>query len=127
MGRSNVGLRGYFRLFEHWRARERAFFDLVRRRSVLTACERCERPVQRVPPKALCASCISALEYGAPASMKKYGPQKRFWTLLTNDGERQAARPLAFASGLASGRKSSSSSQKNKGVDLPLRFSSTGI
>ena len=106
---------------------EQAFFDYVQRQSVLMPCERCERPVRLIPPKALCASCVSALEYGAPASMEEYGTQKRFWTLLTNDGERQAARPLAFASGLASGRKSSSSSQKNKGVDLPLRFSSTGI
>jgi hypothetical protein len=52
---------------------ERAFFDSVRRQSVLTACERCERPVRLIPPKALCASCVSALEYGAPASMKEYG------------------------------------------------------
>ena len=55
---------------------ERAFFDFVRRQSVLTACERCERPVRLIPPKALCASCISALEYGAPASMKEYGGQE---------------------------------------------------
>jgi hypothetical protein len=52
---------------------ERAFFDFVRRQSVLTTCERCERPVLLIPPKALCASCVSALEYGAPASMKEYG------------------------------------------------------
>ena len=52
---------------------ERAFFDYVRRQSVLIACERCERPVRLIPPKALCASCVSALEYGAPASMKEYG------------------------------------------------------
>jgi hypothetical protein len=55
---------------------ERAFFDFVRRQSVLTACERCERPVRLIPPKALCASCVSALEYGAPASMKEYGSQE---------------------------------------------------
>jgi hypothetical protein len=55
---------------------ERAFFDFVRRQSVLTACERCERPVQLIPPKALCASCVSALEHGAPASMKEYGSQE---------------------------------------------------
>jgi hypothetical protein len=54
----------------------RAFFDFVRRHSVLTACERCERPVRLIPPKALCASCVSALEYGAPASMKEYGSQE---------------------------------------------------
>jgi hypothetical protein len=52
---------------------ERAFFDFVRRQSVLIACERCERPVRLIPPKALCASCVSALEYGAPISMKEYG------------------------------------------------------
>jgi hypothetical protein len=52
---------------------ERAFFDFVRRQSVLTSCERCEWPVRLIPPKALCASCVSALEYGAPISMKEYG------------------------------------------------------
>ena len=62
---------------------ERAFFDFVRRQSVLTVCERCERPVRLIPPKTLCASCVSALEYGAPASMKEYGSvRKRFWTLV---------------------------------------------
>jgi hypothetical protein len=55
---------------------ERAFFDFVRRQSVLIACERCERPVRLIPPKTLCASCVSALECGAPASMTEYGSQK---------------------------------------------------
>jgi predicted amidophosphoribosyltransferase len=55
---------------------ERAFFDFVRRQSVLTACERCERPVRLIPTKALCASCVSALEYGAPVSMREYGSQE---------------------------------------------------
>jgi hypothetical protein len=55
---------------------DRAFFDFVRRESVLTACERCERPVRLMPPKTLCASCVSALEYGAPASMEEYGSQE---------------------------------------------------
>jgi hypothetical protein len=55
---------------------ERAFFDFVRRQSVLTACERCERSVRLIPPKTLCASCVSALEYGAPPSMKEYGSQE---------------------------------------------------
>jgi hypothetical protein len=55
---------------------ERAFFDFVRRQSVLTACERCERLVRLIPPKTLCASCVSAFEYGAPASMKEYGNQE---------------------------------------------------
>ena len=49
---------------------------VVRRQSVLMACERCERPVRLIPPKALCASCVSALEYGAPASMNEYGNQE---------------------------------------------------
>jgi hypothetical protein len=55
---------------------ERAFFDYVQRKSVLATCERCELPVRLIPPKALCASCVSALEYGAPASMKEYGSQE---------------------------------------------------
>ena len=55
---------------------ERTFFDFVRRQSVLIVCERCERPVRLIPPKALCASCVSALEYGAPVLMKEYGSQK---------------------------------------------------
>jgi hypothetical protein len=55
---------------------ERAFFDYVQRQSVLTACERCERTVRLIPSRTLCASCISALEYGAPASMKEYGSQE---------------------------------------------------
>ncbi len=55
---------------------ERAFFDRVRRQSVLTACKRCERPVRLIPHKTLCASCVSALEYGAPASMREYGSQE---------------------------------------------------
>ena len=57
-------------------AEERTFFDYVRRESVLIICERCERPVRLIPPKALCATCISALEYGAPASMREYGSQE---------------------------------------------------
>jgi hypothetical protein len=55
---------------------ERIFFDHVQRQSVLIACERCERPVRLIPPKALCASCVSALEYGAPISMREYGSQE---------------------------------------------------
>ena len=55
---------------------ERAFFDFVRRQSVLMACERCERPVRLIPLKTICASCVSALECGAPASIKEYGSQE---------------------------------------------------
>ena len=52
---------------------EREFFDYVQRHSVSIACERCEQPVRLIPPKNLCACCVSALEYGAPASMREYG------------------------------------------------------
>ena len=71
---------------------DKAFFDFVRRQSVLTVCERCERPVRLIPPKALCASCVSALEYGAPMSMSEYGysqttlldpPHPPGWSLLS--------------------------------------------
>jgi hypothetical protein len=55
---------------------ERAFFDFVRRQSVLRACERCERPVRLMAPKTLCACCVSALEYGAPILMEEYGRQE---------------------------------------------------
>ena len=55
--------------------RERAFFDFVRRQSALMACERCERPVRLIPPKALCASCVSALECRA-SLIEEYGNQE---------------------------------------------------
>jgi hypothetical protein len=64
-------------------AEERAFFDHIRRQSVLIACERCEGPVWLIPAKVLCACCVSALEYGAPGSMKEYGSQE---TLLDSAG-----------------------------------------
>ena len=69
--------------FDFWDihgSEEQAFFDYVQRQSVLIACERCERPVRLIPGKSLCASCVSALEYGAPASMKEYGSSQK--TLL---------------------------------------------
>jgi hypothetical protein len=52
---------------------ERAFFEHVQRQSVFIACERCQRSIRLIPPKNLCATCVSALECGAPASMKAYG------------------------------------------------------
>jgi hypothetical protein len=70
------------------RPEEHAFFQHVQLKSVLIACERCERPVRLIPPNALCATCVSALEYGAPISMKEYGSQE---TLL------DSARPLGGA------------------------------
>jgi hypothetical protein len=53
---------------------EQAFFDHVQSQSLLTTCGRCERPVRLMPTKTLCASCISALESGAPASISEYLP-----------------------------------------------------
>ena len=52
---------------------ERAFFERVQRQSVFIACERCQRSVRLIPPKTLCATCVSALECGAPISMKDHG------------------------------------------------------
>jgi hypothetical protein len=51
---------------------EQAFFEYVQRQSVQKACDRCERRVRLMPPKTLCASCVAALECGAPASISKY-------------------------------------------------------
>jgi hypothetical protein len=51
---------------------EQAFFDDVQRQSVKKTCDRCDRPVRLMPSKILCASCVTALECGAPASMSKY-------------------------------------------------------
>jgi hypothetical protein len=52
---------------------EQAFFEHVQRQSVPAICERCVRPVRLIPPKALCAVCVGALESGAPASISEYG------------------------------------------------------
>jgi hypothetical protein len=51
---------------------EQAFFEHVQRQSVLKTCDRCDRRVRLLPSKTLCASCLTALEYGAPTSMSKY-------------------------------------------------------
>jgi uncharacterized OB-fold protein len=59
---------------------ERAFFQYVQRQSVIIACERCGHLVQLIPPKTVCASCVAALECGAPASMSEYGDSQK--TLL---------------------------------------------
>jgi len=69
-----------FGFWDIGRPEERAFFEYVQRQSVLITCERCEGPVRLIPPKILCASCVSALECGAPASMKEYGRSQK--TLL---------------------------------------------
>ena len=52
---------------------EQALFEHVQRQSIYISCERCERSVRLIPPKTLCATCVSALECGAPASMNEYG------------------------------------------------------
>jgi hypothetical protein len=41
---------------------ERALFEHVQRRSVYITCERCDHSVRLIPPKTLCAACVSALE-----------------------------------------------------------------
>jgi hypothetical protein len=51
---------------------EQAFFEYVQRHSVEKTCVRCESRVRLMPPKTLCASCLTALECGAPASMNQY-------------------------------------------------------
>jgi hypothetical protein len=51
---------------------EQAFFDHVQRRSLQRTCERCERRAWLMPPKTICASCATALEYGASDSMSQY-------------------------------------------------------
>ena len=44
---------------------EQAFFDYVRRQSVLIACERCERPVPLIPPQSpLRFLCLRARIWG---------------------------------------------------------------
>ena len=55
---------------------EREFFEDTQRKSVLIACKRCKCAVRLIPPKTVCASCVSALECGAPASMEEYGSQE---------------------------------------------------
>jgi hypothetical protein len=59
---------------------ERAFFQHVQGKSALIVCERCKRHVRLIPTKTVCASCVAALECGAPASMSEYGNSQK--TLL---------------------------------------------
>jgi hypothetical protein len=51
---------------------EQAFFEYVQRQSTQKTCDRCEQQVRLMPSKTICASCVTALEYGAPASISKY-------------------------------------------------------
>ena len=55
---------------------ERAFFEHVQRQSAPVTCKRCERAVRLTPGRTLCASCVSALECGAPASIDDYDQVK---------------------------------------------------
>jgi hypothetical protein len=69
-----------FGFWEIHDSEEQEFFDYVRCQGVRTVCERCERPVRLMMLKSLCASCVCALEYGAPALMNEYGSSQK--TLL---------------------------------------------
>jgi hypothetical protein len=51
---------------------EQAFFEYVQRQSVQKTCDRCDRRVRLMPSKTLCASCVAALEFGAPTTMSRY-------------------------------------------------------
>jgi hypothetical protein len=51
---------------------ERAFFEHIKRHSVYVNCERCQRLIELIPPKTLCASCACAVEFGAPLSINEY-------------------------------------------------------
>ena len=68
---------------------EQAFFEHVQRQNVQTTCDRCERRVRLMPPKTLCASCVSALEFGAPTTMRRY----RHARPKTAQGLRTTGRP----------------------------------
>jgi hypothetical protein len=52
---------------------EQAFFEYVQRQSIQKTCDRCKRRIRLMPPKTLCASCVTALECGAPRAMSEYG------------------------------------------------------
>ena len=52
---------------------ESAFFAHVQSQSVRASCQRCRRPVRLMSTKTICAACVSALECGAPSSIRKYG------------------------------------------------------
>jgi hypothetical protein len=64
--------------FGYWEidsSEESAFFVHVQNQSALINCERCSRSVRLLPTKTVCAACASALECGAPTSLRKYGPR----------------------------------------------------
>jgi ribosomal protein L37E len=51
---------------------EQAFFDHVQRESLPATCDRCGHRVRLLQSKTLCASCVTALECGAPESLSNY-------------------------------------------------------
>jgi|GEM_PF-1621471 len=51
---------------------EQAFFRYVQSQSTQKSCCRCKRRVRLMAHKTMCASCVTALECGAPASMDEY-------------------------------------------------------
>ena len=52
---------------------EQAFFEHVQRQSVHDNLRALRGlPYGSMPPKTLCASCVSALEFGAPITMSRY-------------------------------------------------------
>ena len=65
-------LRGQFGFWEIAGPEEHAFFEHVKSQSVSVICQRCDRLVRLLPPKTICASCVSALECGAPTTMRRY-------------------------------------------------------
>jgi hypothetical protein len=93
---------------------ERAFFEHIKRQSVYANCERCQRLVGLIPPKTFCASCVCAVECGAPLFMSEYdrdppaildprGPTQRalrprVWQLRARRGHRCDERMAAKGS-----------------------------
>jgi hypothetical protein len=51
---------------------EQAFFEYIQRQSVQKTCDRCDGAVRLMPSKTLCASCVTALEFGAPTTISRY-------------------------------------------------------
>jgi hypothetical protein len=65
--------------FGYWEIDSReelAFFAHIQSQSVSVTCQRCKRSVRLLLTKTICAPCASALECGAPTSMKEYRPPR---------------------------------------------------
>ena len=76
-------------------AEERAFFEHIKRQSVYVNCARCQRLVGLIPSKTLCASCVCAVECGAPLSMSEYGRDQK--TILDpRRAPKRALRPRVW-------------------------------